>query len=132
MIAWHLLRIKDKGLAVCNGSILPDCLAYYCAYHDGTTEKREGRKRGAEELMTALTKQQKEATQRLQTKYEDDPKPVNSSASIGGGQLTIDVGMERASLLDIRISNNAAMEMAIADFFHCENIPDWAAKSSWF
>ncbi len=26
--------------------------------------------------------------------------------------------------LDIRKSNNATVEMAIADFFHCENIPD--------
>ncbi len=67
--------------------------------------------------MTALTKQQKEATLRLQAKYEGDPKPVNSSASIGGGQMAIDVGMKRASQLDIRKSNNADMKMAIADFF---------------
>ncbi len=60
-------------------------IIYYCAYHDGTSEKREGRKRGAEELMTALTKQQKEATQKLQVKYDGDPKPVNSSGSLGGG-----------------------------------------------
>ncbi len=44
--------------------------------------------------------------------------------------MTIDVGMERRSQLDIRKSNNAAMEMAITNFFHCENIPDWAAESS--
>ncbi len=55
-MAWHLLRIKGKRLAVCAGLILPDCLAQYCAYHDGMNEKKEGRKRGAEELMTALTK----------------------------------------------------------------------------
>ncbi len=82
--------------------------------------------------MTTLTKRQNKATQRLQAKYEDDPKPVNSSASIGGGQMTVNVGMECTSQLDIRKSNNAAMEMAIADYFHCENIPDWAAKSSHF
>ncbi len=63
-------------------------------------------------------------------KYEGDPKSVNSSVSIGGGQMTIDVGMECTSQLDIRKSNNAAMEMAIADVFHCENISDQAAKSS--
>ncbi len=57
------------------------------------------------------------ATWRLQAKYEGDPKPINFSASIGGGQMTIDVGMEHASQLDIRKSNNAAMEMAITDFF---------------
>ncbi len=65
--------------------------------------------------MTALTKQQGEATRKLHAKYDSDPKPVNSSASIGGGQMTINVGMERISQLDIRKSNNAAM--AITDFF---------------
>ncbi len=69
---------------------------------------------------------------RIQAQYEGDPKPVNSSASIGGGQMTINVGMECASQLDIRKSKNAAMEMAIADFFHCENIPNQAAESSCF
>ncbi len=131
-MAWHLLRIMGKGLAACASSIQPDCLAQYCAYHNGMNEKKEGRKRGAEELMTALTKWQQEATRKLQVKYEGDPKPVNSSISIGDGQMTIDVGMERASQLDIRKSNNAAMEMAIADFFHCENISDWDAESSQF
>ncbi len=67
--------------------------------------------------MTALTKQQKEATRKLQAKYDSDPKPINSSSSVGGGQMTIDIGMECTSQLDIRKSNNAAMEMAIADFF---------------
>ncbi len=40
--------------------------------------------------------------------------------------------MECASQLDIRKSNNTAMELAIADFFHCENVPDQAAESSHF
>ncbi len=40
--------------------------------------------------------------------------------------------MECTRQLDIRKSNNAVMEMVIADFFHCENIPDWAAESSHF
>ncbi len=47
-------------------------------------------------------------------------------------QLVIDVGMEHTSQREIMKSNNDAMEMAIADCFHCENIPDWAAKSSHF
>ncbi len=108
-IAWHLLRIKGKGLVVCNNSILPDCLAYYCACHDDTTDRREGRKRGAEELMTALTKWQKEAKWRLQAKYDGEPKPINSFASTGGGQVYIDIVMECTSQLDIKKFNNAAM-----------------------
>ena len=34
--------------------------------------------------------------------------------------------------LDIRKSNNATVEMAIADFFHCENIPDAVVESQQF
>ncbi len=70
--------------------------------------------------------------QKLQAKDDSDPKPVSSSASNGGGQMIINVGMGQASQLDTRKSNNAVMEMAIADFFHCEKIPDQAAKSSQF
>ncbi len=91
--------------------------SFSCTYHDGMTEKREGRKRGPEEMMTTLTKRQTEAMWRLQANYDGEPKPVNSSVSIGGKQMTIDVGMEHACQLDIRKSNNAAMEMAIDDFF---------------
>ncbi len=82
--------------------------------------------------MTALTKQQKEAMQRLQAKYKHEPKPVNSSASIGGEQMTIDVGMECATQLDMRKSNNAVIEMAVADFVHFVNIHDWTVESSCF
>ena len=34
--------------------------------------------------------------------------------------------------MDIRKSHNAIVEMAIADFFHCENIPDAAVESPRF
>jgi hypothetical protein len=34
--------------------------------------------------------------------------------------------------MDIRKSNNATVEMAILDFFHCENIPDLVVESPRF
>ena len=34
--------------------------------------------------------------------------------------------------MDIHKSHNATVEMAIADFFHCENIPDAVVESSRF
>jgi len=34
--------------------------------------------------------------------------------------------------MDIRMPQNATVEMAIADFFHCENIPDAAVESPRF
>ncbi len=70
--------------------------------------------------MTALTKQQKEATLRLQAKYEGDPKPVNSSASIGGGQITINVGMECASQLDKRNPTMLPWIWPLLTFSLCE------------
>ena len=39
--------------------------------------------------------------------------------------MTINVGMECASQLDIRKSNNAVMEMAIADFFNVRIYLTW-------
>ncbi len=67
--------------------------------------------------MATLMGRHKQAILRLQAKYEGDPKPINSPVSIGGGQMTINIGMESASQLDLRKSNNAAMEMVIAIFF---------------
>lgn len=78
-MALNLLRTKDKGLAVCNGEIPQEELACYHVYHICNTSKKDERNSGEEELMTALTKQQDDSTQRLQSKYEGDsnPKPVS-------------------------------------------------------
>ena len=46
--------------------------------------------------------------------------------------MTIQTGMERTCQSDIRHTNNAILEMAIADFFHCKNIPDRVVESSRF
>jgi hypothetical protein len=40
--------------------------------------------------------------------------------------------IESSMKMDIRQSNNATVEMAIADFFHCENIPDAVVESPRF
>lgn len=47
-------------------------------------------------------------------------------------QMTIAVGSEHASQLDIMKSNNVVIEMAIADFFHYKSIPYQALWSSHF
>ncbi len=44
--------------------------------------------------------------------------------------MTVQTGMERICQSDIRHTNNAILEMAIADFFHCENIPDRVVEST--
>ncbi len=52
--------------------------------------------------------------------------PVNK------GQTSILTGFDRASSNDIRRGNEAQLEMAIADFFHCENIADRVVESPRF
>ncbi len=47
-------------------------------------------------------------------------------------QMSIQAGMEHVCQTDIRHSNNSILEMAIADFFHCENIPDCVVESVRF
>ncbi len=57
--------------------------------------------------MTALTKRQADTTHILKSKHEgnSNPSPINSSVSVGDGQMTIDI----VSKMDVRKSNNAAM-----------------------
>ena len=46
--------------------------------------------------------------------------------------MSIQAGMEHVCQTDIQHSNNSILEMAIVDFFHCENIPDHVVESTWF
>ncbi len=48
------------------------------------------------------------------------------------GQPTILTGFDQAVSSDIRRSNNAQLEMAIANFFHCDNIADRVVESARF
>ncbi len=46
--------------------------------------------------------------------------------------MSIDVGIEKGKTINIQKSNSALLEMAIADFFHCENLPDRDVESNRF
>ncbi len=46
--------------------------------------------------------------------------------------MSIQAGMECVCQTDIQHSNNSILEMAIADFFHCEDIPDCVVESTRF
>ncbi len=48
-MAWNLLRIKGKGLTHCTGSIMPDHLAWYHAYHDDNTGEEDEGDRGVDD-----------------------------------------------------------------------------------
>ncbi len=46
--------------------------------------------------------------------------------------MSIDVVLEKGKTMDIPKSNRALLEMAIADSFHCENLPDMTVESKHF
>ena len=48
------------------------------------------------------------------------------------GKPTIPTGFDQAMSSDITRSNDAQLEMAMADFFHCENIADRVVESTRF
>ncbi len=58
--------------------------------------------------------------------------PLLSCPSMNKGQPTILTGFDQSMFSDIRRSNNAQLEMAIADFFHCETIADHVVESARF
>ncbi len=98
-------------------------------------EWKEGKKQGMDKLMTTLTDQQDSTAAMLVSscKKQERHTPINLSVSSGQGglQISIEVGIEKGKTMDIRKSNSALLEMALADFFHCEN-PDRAAESNCF
>ncbi len=51
--------------------------------------------------------------------------PPLSFLSLNKGQIMIQAGFDCALSSDIYRSNDVLLEMAIADFFHCENIAVW-------
>ncbi len=64
---------------------------------------------------------------------ESQSNAVSSLASSKKSyQMSIQAGMERVCKMNIRHSNNSILEMAIADFFHCKNIPDCVVESVCF
>ncbi len=65
---------------------------------------------------------------------QERPTLINLSVTSGWGglQMSIEVGIEKGKTMDIRKSKSVLLEMAIMDFFHCENLPDRAVESNCF
>ncbi len=49
---------------------------------------------------------------------------TKNQSNKGGLQMFIDVGIEKGKTIYIQKSSSALLEMAIADFYHCEDLPD--------
>ncbi len=124
----HVLRVKGSGVKPCKGRIHPDAHKRYMTLHEKGKVKNESRKRVSEDVVDNVDCTQKTAIAALQTVR----KKQLLNQNIDANQMCIEAGFERAVCTDIRRSFDAGLEMAIADFFHCENIPDNVVKSYRF
>ncbi len=87
----------------------------------------ESQKQVSDDVVEIVDSIQQSSTASLQSarkKYTGQVVDVN--------QMCIEVGFERVISNGIQHSYDAGLEMAIADFFHCENIPYNFMKLYWF
>ncbi len=113
----HVLKVPN-ALAKCKGTVPPAYHQQYLQLNNSSKEKSGSKKRAADDNLIIVSDLQSNAVSTLQSFKESSH------------QMTIQTGMERTCQSDILHTNNAILEMAIADFFHCENIPDRVVEST--
>ncbi len=57
-------------------------------------------------------------------------KQIPATDVVPTWQMTIPLGMEKTNEFNIQRSNDANLEMAIANFFHCKNVADHIVEST--
>ena len=90
--------------------------------------KIESKKRAAEDASLCVEGSQMSASMELQASWSKVPATDVASKR----QMPIQVGMEKTTHFNIQRSNDANLEMAIVDFFHCENVPNRVVESTQF
>ncbi len=123
----HVLRVKGTGVQECKGKIPPDEHKRYLMLHKKSKVKSGSQKWVSDSVVEIVDSIQQFATASLQSackKYTDQVVDSN--------QMCIEVRFERAVSNDIQCSYDAWPDMAIADFFHCENFPDNVMRLYWF
>ena len=153
----HVLKIKKGGIIACKAIINPRYLARYQALNGYHSDRIESGKQTAHRIdLSVESKQLSAAASLLQKRGHDGGSSISSAAAASaltgappsgtkvrgssvpfvpsryalfssGGQQTM-----KSVNMDIRHSNNARVEMAIADFFHSQNIPDAVVESPEF
>jgi hypothetical protein len=151
----HVLKVKKSDIAPCTAKIQAPYLQRYQDLSVTLSERAAARKRSATDVESAVTEHQEAAVKNLLGRrgVEIPPRSIATMLSatssknptsgcagtatanamitrLGGVQPSINASFENMS--DIRKCNNASFEMAIADFFHCENIPDKVVESERF
>ena len=145
----HVLRLKKAGIKACSVSIPANYLSRYEGMRYNAASLADSKKRGADFVDDIVQAQQTASVVALLAKrrvgaaswpadckggfgsvasFPPSSHKVSSSASLI--QPSISAGLQHQT--DIRKVNNALAQMAIADFFHCENIPDGVVESPRF
>jgi hypothetical protein len=152
----HVLKIKKADIAVCKAAIPDRYLARYQALYDSGKGRINLKKRSSKFIGESVALLQESAVGTLMKKrgiaVSDSARHLSSVSpllltSLGACMSAASVKRSRHKLfalssssqrtlstmnMDIQKSNNATVEMAIADFFHCENIPDLVVESPRF
>jgi len=145
----HVLKMKGGDIAICRAAISVNYRDRYQALYDRQVGRGDSKRKADEMISDSVTEQQEAAVKSLLdtrkhpmvSGVRKSPHSLSSShvASASGGaarsssSASLQGQRQLSSMqLDIRRSNDAVVEMAIADFFHCENIPDAVVESSRF
>jgi hypothetical protein len=141
----HVLKIKKSNIALCKATIPDRYRERYLALLDSGKGWIESKKRSKKSIDESVALQQESAVGNLLKKWggvmvsgsaltTSSVSPFSSSAAgmstistRGSNLMPFALSLQRTMStmnLDILKSNNATVEMANADFFHCKNIPD--------
>ena len=147
----HVLKLNGGDIAICKAAITARYQERYQALYDRQFIRIDSKRKSDKIIRDSVTVQQEAAVRSLlDTRKQPGVSGVRksphrfssshvASASGGAGRSSSSTsslhGQRSVSTmhqLDIQRSNDAKVEMAIADFFHCENIPDAVVESSQF
>ncbi len=140
-----MLKIKGGNIAVCKAAILDKFLKRYQALYDSGRGQIDSKKRSSNCIYESVVLHQESAVGNLLKKrgtvvsgsvlsplsespFSSASAGTSTSISVRGGKQDSFAFSSQRSMstmnLDIWKSNKVTVEMAIADFLHCKNIPD--------
>ncbi len=135
----HLIKKPNRNIQTCKASIPKEnhnCYLNLFMLQQTSTSKR---KRSQTEISMSVDDSQSVACSALLERrgvsgYSDvvDLVSSDSRATSKSSQMDIATAMDKSGRRMLEISNHAALEMAIADFVICENIPDRVVESPRF
>jgi len=136
----HVLKLKGGGdIAICKAVISAKYRDQYQALYDRQFARIESKRKSDKRISDSVTEQQEAAVKSfLETRKQPFFSSHVVSASGGAARSSSSPSLQGqrsvSTMLqsDIRRSNNAMVEITIADFFHCKNIPDAVVESPRF